>query len=78
MSKLESLFNDMSDDVKHLIETRKTIISWYIFYHTDKHPYLILPLESDAIYDLIDYAEDNLEKCDRILAKEYEEYIPQF
>jgi len=58
------------------IDNRLTIISWWITHKMDGLS--IDEINPDRFRKLIEEAESDLEKCDSILALEYEEYIPQF
>jgi len=75
MSNIQSIFNDLSDDVNSLINKRRTITSWWIY---NLNNTIITPSPED-IYKWINEAEINLEECDKKLANIYsDDYIPQF
>ncbi len=57
------------------LNNRATVVSWWIHYKTDS--FFSTPTPEDY-YRLVNEAETRLEECDSILAREYEEYIPQF
>jgi hypothetical protein len=55
----------------YTIGQRRTVTAWWLF-----HNFTICN-NPNNILELMEYAEQNIEDCDAVLAAKYEDYIPQ-